>query len=225
MIKKSLALAIAGCMMTASAMAALSPQARLSYSLGYQFGENVRNNHIPIEPQIFTRAIRDALTGAKPLVPPKEMAATVEGFQKQMAQRRMAAIRALAKQEQAAGREFLAKNAKKPGVHVLSNGVQYKILHEGNGPRPTLDQTVVADYSGSFINGHVFATTKTAGKPAVFPLRGLIKGLQDTVVRMPVGSTWQIYIPGHLAYGPRGNGPIPPNATLVFTMHLLSIKK
>ncbi|MDA8389950.1 MAG: FKBP-type peptidyl-prolyl cis-trans isomerase [Gammaproteobacteria bacterium] len=224
MIKKSIALAIAGCMMTASAMAGLSPQERLSYSLGYQFGENVRNNHIPVQPRIFTRGISDALRGAKPLLPPKEMAAAVENFQKEMAARNAAAVRALAAQEQATGRAFLEKNAKRRGVHVLPDGVQYEILHQGSGRHPALDQTVVADYTGSFINGHVFASTKTAGKPAVFPLRGLIQGLQDTLVRMPVGSTWRIYIPGHLAYGPRGNGPIPPNATLIFTMHLISIK-
>ncbi len=224
MTKKSIALAIAGCMMTASAMAGLSPQERLSYSLGYQFGENVRNNHIPVQPGIFTRGIRDALNGSRPLLPPAQMAAAVENFQKEMAARNAAAIRALATQEQAAGRAFLAKNAKRPGMHVLPDGVQYQIIHQGSGPHPTASQTVVADYTGSFINGHVFASTQKVGKPAVFPLRGLIQGLQETLVRMPVGSTWRIYIPGHLAYGPRGNGPIPPNATLIFTMHLRSIK-
>lgn len=225
MNKRYAALAMVGCMLTASVMAkGLSPGAQLSYSLGYQFGENVRNNHIPIQPDIFTRAIHDALTGARPLLPPAQMAAVVARFQKQMQARNIAMLKALGAREQAAGRAFLAKNRTRPGVHVLADGVQYQVVHEGHGPRPSASDTVVADYTGRFINGAVFASTKKAGKPAVFPLSGLIVGLRQVLTRMPTGSTWRIYIPGHLAYGVKGNGPIPPNATLVFTMHLLSIK-
>ena len=202
----------------------LSPKAQLSYSLGYQFGENVRNNGVPVEPQIFTRAIGDALSGAKPLLPPAQMAAVVAKFQSQMRTRNLAMLKALGKREQTAGRAFRAKNAKKPGVKTLSSGVQYKVLTEGHGSRPTLNNTIVADYSGRFINGHLFATSKKSGKPAMFPLKGLIEGLKETVVLMPVGSTWQIVVPGHLAYGPEGRPAIPPNATLIFTVHLVGIK-
>lgn len=225
MNKKYAALMVVGCLLTAPAMATeLSPEAQLSYSLGYQFGENVHNNHIPIQPQIFTRAIHDALTGAKPLLPPAQMAAVVAKFQKDMKQRQMAMLHALGMREQAAGRAFLAQNAKKPGVRPLPGGAQYQILQSGNGARPSLTSTVEANYTGAFINGHEFASTKKSGKAAVFPVQGIIPGLQEALVRMPVGSKWRVFVPGHLAYGPNGNGPIPPNATLVFTIHLIGIK-
>jgi len=225
MYKRYAALAAIGCLLVAPVMAkGLSPKAQLSYSLGYQFGENVRNNGVPVEPLIFTRAIRDALSGAKPLLPPAQMAAVVAKFQQQMRARNLAMLKALGKREQTAGRAFREKNAKKPGVKTLPSGVEYKILTEGHGSRPTIDSTIEADYSGRFINGHLFATSKKTGKPAVFPLGGLIEGLRQTIVLMPVGSTWQVVVPGHLAYGPQGRPAIPPNATLVFTIHLIAIK-
>ncbi|MHB8253263.1 MAG: FKBP-type peptidyl-prolyl cis-trans isomerase N-terminal domain-containing protein [Acidiferrobacter sp.] len=225
MYKRYAALAAIGCLLAAPVMAkGLSPKAQLSYSLGYQFGENVRHNGVPVEPQIFTRAISDALSGAKPLLPPAQMAAVVAKFQRQMQARNIAMLKALGKREQAAGRAFRAKNAKKPGVKTLPSGVEYKVLTEGHGARPTINDTIEADYSGRFINGRLFATSKKAGKPAVFPLQGLITGLKEAIVLMPVGSTWQIVVPGHLAYGPAGRPAIPPDATLVFTVHLAAIK-
>ena len=226
MHKRYAALAAIGYLLAAPVMAkGLSPKAQLSYSLGYQFGENLRNNGIPVEPDIFTRAISDALKGAKPLLPPAQMASVVAKFQKQMQAHNIAMLRALGAREQAAGRVFRAAYAKKPGVKILSGGVEYKILTEGHGPRPTLQDTIKADYWGRFINGRLFATNEKTGKPAVFPLSGLIAGLKEALVLMPVGSTWQIVVPGHLAYGPQGRPAIPPNTTLVFTMHLLGIAK
>ncbi|HUW98551.1 MAG TPA: FKBP-type peptidyl-prolyl cis-trans isomerase [Acidiferrobacter sp.] len=226
MHKRYAALAAIGCLLAAPVMAkGLSSKAQLSYSLGYQFGLNLRHNNVPVEPQIFTRAIRDALSGAKPLLPPTQMAAVVAKFQQQVRARNLAMLKQLGEHEQAVGRAFREQNAKKPGVKTLPSGVEYKVLVEGHGSRPTIDSTIEADYSGRFINGHLFATSKTTGKPAVFPLEGLIEGLREAIVLMPVGSTWQIVVPGHLAYGPEGRPAIPPNATLVFTIHLVAIKQ
>ncbi len=220
------ALAAIGCLLAAPVMAeGLSPQAQLSYSLGYQFGENVRHDGVPVQAPIFTRAIRDALSGAKPLLPPAQMAAVVEKFQRQMQIRNIAMLKALGKKEQAQGRMFRAKNAKQPGVRMLPGGVEYKVLKVGHGVRPTLTDTIRADYTGRFINGQIFASSKKAGKPAELPLDGLIAGLKETLVHMPSGSTWQIVVPGHLAYGPQGQPTIPPNATLVFTVHLIGVVK
>ncbi len=220
------ALAAIGCLLAAPVMAdGLSPQAQLSYSLGYQFGENVRHDGVPVQAPIFTRAIRDALSGAKPLLPPAQMAAVVGKFQQQMQARNIAMLKVLGKRDQVQGRAYRAKNAKQPGVRMLPGGVEYKVLAEGHGPRPTLTDTITADYSGRFITGQLFASSKKAGRPAALPLSGLIAGLKEALVRMPVGSTWQIVVPGHLAYGPQGRPTIPPNSTLVFTVHLVGIVK
>jgi len=226
MHKRYAALAAIGCLLAAPVMAkGLSQKAQLSYSLGYQFGENVRHNGVPVEPQIFTRAITDALKGKKPLMAPAQMAAVVARFQKVMQAHNAEMLKALGQHEQAAGRAFRATYAKKPGVKSLPSGVLYKVVTEGHGPRPTLKDTIKSDYWGRFITGRLFATNTKTGKPAVFPLNGLIEGLKQAIVLMPVGSTWKIVVPGHLAYGPEGRPAIPPNTTLVFTVHLLGISK
>ena len=162
--------AMMGCLLAAPVLAkGLSPKAQLSYSLGYQFGQNVRNNGIAVEPEIFTRAIKDALTGAKPLLAPAQMAEVVAKFQKEMQAHNLEMLKALGEREQAAGRAFRAKFAKQPGVKTLLGGVEYKVIKEGHGQRPTLKDTIVTDYWGRFINGHLFATNQKTGKPAVFP--------------------------------------------------------
>lgn len=122
------------------------------------------------------------------------------------------------------GENFLASNKSKPGVITLSDGLQYKVITEGKGPKPTATDTVTVDYQGSFINGKVFDSSYQRGEPASFPVNGVIPGWQEALQLMNTGSTWMIYIPSDLAYGERGApGAIGPNETLVFKVHLISI--
>ena len=124
------------------------------------------------------------------------------------------------------GEEFLAKNKEREGVKVTDSGLQYEIIKEGTGPKPTADQKVKVDYTGTLINGTVFDSSVERGEPATFGVGQVIPGWTEALQLMPVGSKWKIYIPGDLAYGARGAGKdIGPNETLIFEVELLDIVK
>ena len=123
-----------------------------------------------------------------------------------------------------AGEDFLAANKTKEGVNELPGGLQYVVLTEGTGPKPTERDTVTCHYHGTLIDGTIFDSSVQRGKPASFPLNQVIKGWTQGVQLMGVGSKWRFFIPPHLGYGDRQVGPsIGPNSTLVFDVELLGI--
>lgn len=124
-----------------------------------------------------------------------------------------------------AGEEWLAENAKKPGVKTLPSGVQYKVLTEGKGAKPTADATVKVNYEGKLIDGTVFDSSYKRNKPTSFKCSQVIKGWAEAIQQMPVGSTWEIYIPQELGYGNREAGQIKPFSTLIFKVELLEIEQ
>lgn len=122
------------------------------------------------------------------------------------------------------GLQFLAENAKKDGVVVLESGLQYEILIEGNGPKPSATDTVTCHYHGTLIDGRVFDSSVQRGAPASFPLNRVISGWTEALQLMGVGSKWRLYLPPHLAYGDRQAGAlIQPNSSLIFEVELLGI--
>ena len=124
----------------------------------------------------------------------------------------------------AAGEKFLAENKDKEGVVTLPSGLQYKILKEGNGPKPKASDTVKCHYEGRLIDGTVFDSSIRRGEPAEFPVGGVIQGWVEALQLMPVGSKWQLYIPSEMAYGSHGAGQaIGPDETLIFDVELLAI--
>ncbi|MBX3708768.1 MAG: FKBP-type peptidyl-prolyl cis-trans isomerase [Gammaproteobacteria bacterium] len=121
---------------------------------------------------------------------------------------------------------FLEANKSKPGVVILPSGLQYKIIKEGNGSSPTINDTVTVNYSGTLIDGTEFDSSYKRGEPATFPVSGVIPGWTEALQLMKVGSTWELYIPASLAYGATGAPPvIGPNQTLIFKVELLGINK
>jgi FKBP-type peptidyl-prolyl cis-trans isomerase FklB len=124
-----------------------------------------------------------------------------------------------------AGAAFLAENKKKPGVVTLPSGLQYMILQEGTGPKPTLSDNVKCHYSGSFIDGNVFESSYNNNQPATFQLGQVIRGWTEALQMMPVGSKWRLFIPSELGYGDIDRGTIPPGSTLIFDVELLEIVK
>lgn len=123
------------------------------------------------------------------------------------------------------GQAFLAENSKQSGVVTLPSGLQYKIITAGTGPKPTASQTVKVHYEGTLIDGTIFDSSYKRGEPIEFPVTGVISGWVEALQLMPVGSTWMLYIPSDLAYGPRGaGGAIGPNETLIFKVELLSVR-
>ncbi|MGH9569716.1 MAG: FKBP-type peptidyl-prolyl cis-trans isomerase, partial [Candidatus Angelobacter sp.] len=123
------------------------------------------------------------------------------------------------------GEAFLAANKTKEGVITTPSGLQYKVLKQGTGPKPTTTDKVVCNYKGTLINGKEFDSSYKRGEPATFPVNGVIKGWTEALQLMPVGSKYQLFIPADLAYGERGAGAdIGPDATLIFEVELLSIE-
>lgn len=129
-------------------------------------------------------------------------------------------------QSQMSGDIFLAANKTKPGVITLADGLQYKIITQGNGAKPTKNDTVTVNYAGTLIDGTEFDSSYKRGQPASFPVSGVIPGWTEALQLMPVGSTWELYIPAALAYGAQGAPPvIGPNQVLIFKVNLISIDK
>ena len=122
------------------------------------------------------------------------------------------------------GEKFLADNKSKPGVVALTNGLQYKVLAEGNGDSPKASDTVTVNYRGTLIDGTEFdSSAKHGGQPATFRVGGVIPGWTQALQLMKPGAKWQMFIPSNLAYGERGTAGIPPNSTLIFEIELLSV--
>ncbi len=192
-----------------------------SYSIGLSIGKNLKGDDLDVNPSMVARGIIDALTGAKPALTDAEMQAALGEFEKLVMQQRSQKGDAAKKE----GVDFLAANAKKPGVKVLPSGLQYKVLKEGTGPSPAATDTVKTHYHGTFINGQVFDSSVERGEPIEFPVNGVIKGWTEALQLMKVGDKWQLVIPSDLAYGPDGQGPIPPNSVLVFEVELLGVSK
>lgn len=123
-----------------------------------------------------------------------------------------------------AGEQFLEDNKQKPGVTTLPSGLQYEVITEGTGPKPTGTSKVTCHYHGTLIDGTVFDSSVKRGQPATFPLNMVIKGWTEALQLMPVGSKWRLFLPPHLAYGNRQTGAhIGPNSTLIFEVELLGI--
>ena len=126
----------------------------------------------------------------------------------------------------AAGEKFLAENKEKEGVITLPSGLQYKVIKEGKGAKPTETDRVKVNYRGTLIDGKEFDSSYKRNEPATFRANQVIKGWTEALTMMPVGSKWELYIPSELAYGTRETGgDIKPFSTLIFEVELLEIVK
>ena len=196
-----------------------------SYAIGMNIGESLKMDNMDLDPNILTQALKDAMTGGKLLLTDAESKEIITRLRAEVMAKRQAEIQQKGEANKAAGQQFLAANKSKEGVVALPSGLQYKILKEGTGPKPTSTDTVVCNYRGTLIDGTEFDSSYKRGEPATFPVNGVIKGWTEALQLMPVGSKWQLYIPSDLAYGERGAGAdIAPNSTLIFDVELLSIK-
>ena len=161
---------------------------------------------VPVDPAILARGLKDGLTGGKTLLTDEEAQAAITAVQNEMRKKQQEKMQEAAAANKKEGDAFLAANKGKEGVVTLPSGLQYKILKEGTGPKPTASDTVVCNYRGTLINGTEFDSSYKRGQPATFPVSGVIKGWTEALQLMPVGSKWQLFIPSDLAYGDRGAG-------------------
>jgi FKBP-type peptidyl-prolyl cis-trans isomerase len=184
-----------------------------SYSIGQEIGSSFRSDGLPLEIESLLAGIRDGLNDAQ--LKFDEETCT-------QALRQLGILRMQA--HVARNRAYLEKNSQAEGVKVLPSGLQYKVLKEGAGASPKLTDRVRAHYRGEFIDGTEFDSSMGQGEPAEFPVNGVIPGWTEALQLMKPGSRWQLVIPSNLAYGEAGRrGAIPPSATLVFEVELISI--
>lgn len=200
---------------------------KFSYALGMKMGGNLKKQEVPVDANILARGMKDAMAGGKTLLTDDQAQAALTQMQNDMRQKMQEKQQVEGAANKKDGEGFLAANKGKEGVVALPSGLQYKILKEGTGPKPTAADSVTCNYRGTLINGTEFdSTAKHGGQPASFPVNGVIKGWTEALQLMPVGSKWQLFIPSDLAYGVRGaGGDIGPDSTLIFEVELVSIQE
>lgn len=217
----TLILAMASFVFATNTHALESEKEKLSYAMGYFFAKNVTQQDIDLDTDSFIAAVQDILDGKETKLSEQQVQEVLTKYQAEEQQKRTNSATANLE----AGNKFLAENKNKEGVQQSESGLQYKILKEGDGEKPSANSVVTAHYKGSLIDGTVFDSSYERGEPASFPLDRVIKGWQEALPMMKTGSKWQIYVPANLGYGERGaGGTIGPNSTLIFDIELISFK-
>jgi len=190
-----------------------------SYALGYRIAQSLNGQGLQkINLAVFNKGLLAGFEG-KSIIIDSILDYCIKTYQETMSAEKSAA-------NKLAGQEFLAKNAKKPGVVSLPNGIQYEILVAGKDTtKPTIKDKVRCHYHGTLIDGSIFDSSVQRGEPITFPLNGVIRGWQESLPLMSIGSKWRLYIPAELGYGDRQAGPmIGPGSTLIFEVELLGIE-
>lgn len=191
---------------------------KFSYGLGMGIGQNLLSmgvNEMNVED--FVKGVKDVLTGNKTEMTHAEAQKVVNEHFRKLAE----AAYAVNKE---AGEKFLAENAKKEGVVTLPGGLQYQVLVEGNGKKPSATDRVQCHYEGTLIDGTVFDSSIKRGEPAVFGVNQVIRGWVEALQLMQEGAKWRLYIPYDMAYGEHGAGEmIPPYSALVFDVELIKV--
>lgn len=193
---------------------------KLSYALGMSMASSLVNSGLnKIDVDSFVKAFNEVINngGASEMSPQEANQYIQEFFSKRQEE--------LLKENTEAGIKFLEDNSKKEGVTTLASGLQYEVITEGNGTKPSATDKVKCHYHGTLIDGRVFDSSVERGQPAVFGVNQVIKGWVEALQLMSVGSKWKLYIPSDLAYGAHGAGElIGPNTALVFEVELLGIE-
>ena len=191
---------------------------KVSYALGMSIGHQLQQmNATDLNIDDFAQAITDVFNGDAKLSDAEAQAAVQDFFSRKAEEQ--------AKAAKAEGENFLAENAKKEGVKTLPSGLQYKVLREGDGRKPSATDKVECHYEGTLINGEVFDSSYRRGETATFGLNQVIKGWTEALQLMPEGAKYRFFIPYNLAYGEHGAGQsIPPYAALIFDVELIKVK-
>jgi FKBP-type peptidyl-prolyl cis-trans isomerase len=203
-----------------------SKMEKTSYTLGYFFGTDLKKEQIEMDTAVFLMGFKDALSGRASLIPDSIMKKIFTEFSEEMNVKKMMIAKTVSDKNKKEADSVLAENKKKDSVITTASGLEYKILREGTGASPAIDDTVVAHYRGWFLNGKEFDNSYSRGEPATFLMKGIIKGWTEALQLMKVGSKHQLWIPPSLGYGERGYGNvIEPSSLLLFEVELLDVRK
>jgi FKBP-type peptidyl-prolyl cis-trans isomerase FklB len=197
---------------------------KVSYAIGMQVANSISRQSLDIDPDVLLKGLKDEMAG-KSLMTDAEAHTTMTQVFAELRAKQEEKMKQAGEVNKKTGEDFLAANKSKPGVVTTASGLQYKVITQGTGPKPTASDTVICNYKGTLIDGKEFDSSYKRGQPATFPVSGVIKGWTEALQLMPVGSKYELYIPSDLAYGERGAGAdIGPNTTLIFQVELLSIQ-
>ena len=194
--------------------------AQASYSMGYIVASNMDDRFAgSLDEEAFITGLRDRFAGQDRQVSEEQAQVALAG----LVAKQEEAMQEKSTENLSAGDGFLAENGKREGVTMTDSGLQYEVLVAADGAKPGATDTVSTHYHGTLIDGKVFDSSVARGEPVSFPLNGVIRGWTEALQLMGVGSKWRLFIPPELAYGSQGRPGIPPNATLIFDVELLSI--
>ena len=198
---------------------------KASYGIGVTIASQLKaDKAMPFDFDAVLAGVKDGFAGDSFLITPEETQAALESLQKAAMEKEMQARALRIAQAVQAGQAFLAENAKKDGVKTTESGLQYKVLKSGEGESPSANDVVVVDYEGRFANGTVFDSSIKRGKPAVFPVNGVIPGWTEALQLMKPGDKWEVVVPPNLGYGNEDVGPIPGASVLVFDIDFKEVK-
>jgi FKBP-type peptidyl-prolyl cis-trans isomerase FklB len=203
---------------------------KLSYAVGMNFGSNLKATlkraeiESEMDMDVVTKAFRDSLSGTNTLITEDQEKEILMAYQSNIESKQADKRKQQADKNLAEGTAFLDKNKNQTGIITTASGLQYKVMTPGAGDSPKATDTVSVNYRGTLIDGTEFDSSYKRGRPAEFPVMGVIKGWSEALQLMKPGAKWQLFVPSGLAYRESGNGAIGPNATLIFEVELLSVK-
>jgi FKBP-type peptidyl-prolyl cis-trans isomerase FklB len=203
-------------------------QQQVSYIIGRDLARNFAQQGLELDIDILAAALKEGLAGEPSRLTQEQMQSAMQQLQEQLGGAEEddddTQDSTTMNNNKAEGEAFLAANAQKPGITTLPSGLQYEVITEGTGKKPTLSSSVTTHYHGTLPSGKVFDSSYQRGQPATFPVNGVIAGWTEALQLMPEGSKWRLYIPSDLAYGKRGAGrDIGPDSALVFDVELLKV--
>lgn len=193
---------------------------KMNYAIAHGLASNLKQNGLPIEPEVFSLAMIDVRDGVDSRLTEEEINSAMQSAQ-EMSMAKRAADQQKYLDE---GKAFLEQNKAKEGVVTTESGLQYKVITEGTGVKPKATDTVSVNYVGKLVDGTEFDKSESHGGPVSFEVGGVIPGWTEALTMMPQGSKWELTIPSELAYGAGSSGPIPANSVLVFEIELLEVK-
>ena len=205
-----------------------SDKGKVSYAVGYDLGRSLVERGIDIDPATLQRAIQDGMANKPPALPPQQMAQVLRAMQQRLLAQAKAAFDRAAVANKAASDRFIAQNRAKPGVRTLANGIQYRVIEEGNGPAVRADGQVRILYRASISTGQEFATSyTTANAPptTVVINESPLAGIKQVLPMMRQGARWEILLPPELAYGSAPGSPIGPNQAVLFDIKIVDVVK
>ncbi len=200
-------------------------QAKYSYALGLDVSMNFKQRNMDVDEKFFLAGFKDGTAGKMDIMNEEEKGAALQEFQTKMIKKMQEDMTKKAAENKAKGEKFLEENKKKEGVKVTESGLQYKVITEGKGPKPTAEDMVECHYKGTLLDGTEFDSSYKRNQPAKFPLNRVIKGWTEGLQLMSKGAKYQFFIPSDLAYGERGNSRIGPGETLIFEVELINFEK